>query len=58
MTAAILLLLVGALLAVAGYGCGYAHALNDAFDAQRDDDGLDWYRDTQRDIRRLPEVTR
>lgn len=52
-----ILLLVGALLAVAGYGCGYAHALNELIDAQRDDD-LDWYREAQRDIRDLPEVTR
>lgn len=53
-----ILLLVGALLAVAGYGCGYAHALNELIDAQRDDDDLDWYRQARSEIRRLPEVTR
>lgn len=52
-----ILLLVGALLAVAGYGCGYAHALNELLE-QRDDEDLDWYREAQRGIRDLPEVTR
>lgn len=57
MTAA-MLLLVGALLALAGYGCGYAHGIADlaATLAHQDDDDLDEFVRTARAIRNLPEV--
>lgn len=62
MTTAILLILVGALLALAGYGCGYAHGIADlaadlaaTLTTQHDDD-LDEFVRTARAIRNLPEV--
>lgn len=53
-----MLILVGALLALAGYGCGYAHGLADiaaTLTTQHDDD-LDEFVRTARAIRNLPEV--
>ena len=53
-----MLILVGALLALAGYACGYAHGLADiaaTLTTQHDDD-IDEFVRTARAIRNLPEV--